>query len=127
MNWRDRIGADPDVLVGKAVIKGTRISVELVMDLLARGYSREDVLRQYPTLTAEDITACLGYAAELTRLERMLGRPARFMLRNLANENVPGPVSATLPEREHDGAWILDARCRRSHALARAQQQRLLW
>ncbi len=76
MNWRDRIGADPDVLVGKAVIKGTRISVELVMDLLARGYSHDDVLAQYPSLSVADITACLGYAAELTRLERMLGRPA---------------------------------------------------
>ncbi|MCA8950475.1 MAG: DUF433 domain-containing protein [Planctomycetes bacterium] len=76
MNWRDRIGADPNVLVGKAVITGTRIRVELVMDLLARGYTHEDVLQQYPLLSSDDILACLGYAAELTRLERMLGRSA---------------------------------------------------
>ena len=76
MNWRDRIVADPNVLVGKPVIKGTRISVELVMDLLARGYGHDDVLAQYPALGQQDIVACLAYAAELTRLERMLGRPA---------------------------------------------------
>jgi uncharacterized protein (DUF433 family) len=76
MNWRDRIVADPAVLVGKAVIKGTRISVELVMDLLARGYSQAQVLSQYPHLTPTDIQACLGYAAEVLRSERMFGLPA---------------------------------------------------
>ncbi len=76
MNWRERIIADPRILVGKAVIKGTRISVELVMDLLARGYSRDQVLQQYAHLTAEDVQACLGYAAEVLRSERMFGLPA---------------------------------------------------
>ncbi|MCU0866625.1 MAG: DUF433 domain-containing protein [Planctomycetes bacterium] len=76
MNWRERIVADPAVLVGKAVIKNTRISVELVMDLLARGYSPPQVLAQYPHLVADDIQACLGYAAEVLRSERMFGLPA---------------------------------------------------
>lgn len=77
MNWRDRIVADPKVLVGKPVIKGTRISVELVMELLARGYSTEDVLRQYEHLVAEDIQACLGYASEVLRGEKVYAIPGR--------------------------------------------------
>ena len=77
MNWRDRIVADPKVLVGKPVIKGTRISVELVMDLLARGYSTEDVLRQYEHLVGEDVQACQGYASEVLRGEKVYAIPGR--------------------------------------------------
>jgi uncharacterized protein (DUF433 family) len=76
MNWRDRIVADPKVLVGKAVIKGTRMSVELIMDLLARGYTRDQILQQYPALAGDDVQACLAYAAEVLRSERMFGLPA---------------------------------------------------
>ncbi len=71
MDWRDRIVADPDVLVGKPVIKGTRISVELVMDLLAGGYTPDQILQQYDHLTRDDIHACLAYAREVIRSERM--------------------------------------------------------
>lgn len=71
MDWRDRIVADPNVLVGKPVIKGTRISVELVMDLLAGGYTPEQVLQQYDHLTLDDIHACLAYAREVIHSERM--------------------------------------------------------
>ena len=76
MNWRERVVADPRVLVGKAVIKGTRISVELLMDLFARGYTRDQILQQYPQITADDVQACLGYAADVVRSERMFGLPA---------------------------------------------------
>jgi uncharacterized protein (DUF433 family) len=76
VNWRDRIEADPRVMVGKPVIKGTRISVELVLDLLSRGYADQQVLQQYDKLSAEDIRACLAYAAELMRAERMDSRRA---------------------------------------------------
>jgi uncharacterized protein (DUF433 family) len=71
MDWRSRIVADPNVLVGKPVIKGTRISVELVMDLLAAGYTADQIRRQYDHLTADDILACLAYAREVLRSERM--------------------------------------------------------
>lgn len=64
MEWRNRIVADPDVLVGKPVIKGTRISVDLVMDLLAAGYTPDQVRQQYDHLALEDIHACLAYARE---------------------------------------------------------------
>jgi len=71
MDWRTRIVADPDVLVGKPVIKGTRISVELVMDLLAAGYSTRQILDQYDHLTPDDLQACLAYAREVIRSERV--------------------------------------------------------
>jgi uncharacterized protein (DUF433 family) len=71
MDWRARIVADPAVLVGKPVIKGTRISVELVMDLLAAGYTSQQVIEQYDHLTPEDIQACLVYAKEVVQSERV--------------------------------------------------------
>ena len=71
MDWRSRIVADPDVLVGKPVIKGTRISVELVMDLLAAGYTTDQIIEQYDHLIREDIQACLAYAKEVLQTERV--------------------------------------------------------
>ena len=71
MNWQDRITVDPDVLVGKPIIKGTRISVEFVIDLLAQGWTAEQVLREYDHLSAEDVQACLAYASEVLKSERV--------------------------------------------------------
>ena len=71
MRWQDRITVDPGVLVGKPIIKGTRIAVELIIDLLARGYTQQQVLQQYPHITGEDIQACLAYANEVLRSERV--------------------------------------------------------
>jgi uncharacterized protein (DUF433 family) len=71
MDWRSRIVADPDVLVGKPVIKGTRIAVDLVMELLAAGYTPDQIRQQYDHLTLDDIHACLAYAREVIRSERM--------------------------------------------------------
>jgi uncharacterized protein (DUF433 family) len=71
MDWRTRIVANPDVLVGKPVINGTRISVELVLDLLTAGYTPAQVVEQYDHLTLEDVHACLAYAAEIIRSERV--------------------------------------------------------
>jgi uncharacterized protein (DUF433 family) len=71
MDWRSRIVADTNVLVGKPVIKGTRISVELVMELLAGGYTPEQIRQQYDQLSVDDIHACLAYAREVISSERM--------------------------------------------------------
>lgn len=71
MNWRERITVDPAILVGKPIIKGTRISVEFVIDLLSRGWTQDRILREYDHLTAEDIQACLAYASELLKAERV--------------------------------------------------------
>ncbi len=70
-DWRDRIVVDPAVLVGKPALKGTRIAVEFIVDLLARGYTREQIREQYDHVTDEDIRACLGYAAHVLRSERV--------------------------------------------------------
>ena len=71
MDWRSRIVANPDVLVGKPIIKGTRISVELVMDLLAAGYTTDQIIEKYDHLTRDDIRACLAYAKEVVQSERV--------------------------------------------------------
>ncbi len=63
MNWRERIELNPKVLVGKPVIKGTRISVELVLDMIAADVSESEILDNYPDLTHEDVRACVAYAA----------------------------------------------------------------
>jgi uncharacterized protein (DUF433 family) len=71
MNWQDRIIIDPDILVGKAVIKGTRLAVEFIIDLLAQGWSEDEILRNYPGLTKDDIRAYLSYASEILRAEKI--------------------------------------------------------
>ena len=71
MDWQDRISVDPKVLVGKPVVKGTRIAVELVIDLLAQGWTQEQILDSYPNLTGEDIRACLAYASQVLHAERV--------------------------------------------------------
>jgi uncharacterized protein (DUF433 family) len=75
MDWRERIALDPNILVGKPVIKGTRISVELVIDLLGRGYSTEQILEQYDHLTMQDIQACFAYAGEILKSEKVYAAP----------------------------------------------------
>jgi uncharacterized protein (DUF433 family) len=75
MDWHDRISVDPKVLVGKPVIKGTRIAVEFIMELLAEGWTHEQILRNYPHLTGEDIQAALHYVTEVLKLERIYPLP----------------------------------------------------
>ena len=71
MVWEERIVIDPRVLVGKPVIKGTRLAVEFIVDLLARGWTTEQVLLEYDHITKDDIQACLAYASEMLRSERV--------------------------------------------------------
>jgi uncharacterized protein (DUF433 family) len=67
----DRIIVDSRILTGKPVVRGSRISVELVVELLAAGWSHAQILASYPQLTEEDIRACLAYASELLREEQV--------------------------------------------------------
>lgn len=69
--WQDHIAIDPDVLVGKPVVKGTRIAVELIVDLLGRGYTVDQVLQQYDQLSRDDVQACLAYAAQVLQAEKI--------------------------------------------------------
>jgi len=71
MTLTDRIVVDPKILTGKPVVRGTRISVEFVVDLLATGWSHAQILTSYPHLSEEDIRACLAYATELLREEKV--------------------------------------------------------
>jgi uncharacterized protein (DUF433 family) len=69
MCWRDRIERKPGVLVGKPVIKGTRISVELVLDCLADGWTMDELIDGYPHITRDDVLACLRYASDVIQAE----------------------------------------------------------
>lgn len=67
-----RIACDPAVMLGKPVIRGTRITVELILERLAGGASIDDILVSYPHLTREGVQEAVRYAAEAMRLERVL-------------------------------------------------------
>lgn len=64
MDWQGRIVKVPGVMGGRPVIKGTRITVELILEFQSDGWSEADILKNYPRLTAEDIAASRSYAAE---------------------------------------------------------------
>ena len=69
MPLSERIVVDPGILAGKPVIHGTRLAVELILELLAAGQSENDVLTNYPGLTREDILACLSYIIDALRAD----------------------------------------------------------
>lgn len=68
------ISSDPKVMMGKPVIAGTRITVELVLEKLAAGETIEQILSEHPRLTAEGIRAAIAFAAEALRADALLGR-----------------------------------------------------
>jgi uncharacterized protein (DUF433 family) len=72
MEWRDRITSDPAVLVGKPVIRGTRISVELILGWLANGWTYEQILEAYPHITRDDILAALAFTEQMLRDEQYI-------------------------------------------------------
>ena len=74
-DWRSRIAVSPKVLAGKPVIKGTRIAVEFILELLANGWTVEDILKNYPQLKREDVLAALKYATEVLKEERIYPLP----------------------------------------------------
>ena len=69
MNWRDYIVSDPEILVGKPALKGTRLSVDLILDRLADGWTTEDLFEAYPRLTPEALQAGFAFAAEVLKDE----------------------------------------------------------
>ena len=76
MPWRERVVADPAVLGGKPIVRGTRLAVDFLLDLLAAGWSEATLLEQYPQLTPEDVRACLAFAADSVREEKAYLLPA---------------------------------------------------
>jgi len=75
MTWRERISVDPAICHGRACIKGTRIMASVVLDNLAAGIPVDELLASYPSMTADDVQAALGYAADLAR-ERTIELPS---------------------------------------------------
>jgi uncharacterized protein (DUF433 family) len=71
MEWHDRIVINPKVLVGKPVIKGTRLAVEFILERLAERWTHEQILKSYPQLEEEDIWAVLSYATETIKQEKV--------------------------------------------------------
>jgi uncharacterized protein (DUF433 family) len=71
MSDTTRIALDPAILAGKPVIRGTRLSVDFIIGLMADGWSEPDILRNYPGISHDDISACLGYARDLLRSEKV--------------------------------------------------------
>jgi len=70
MNWNQHITADPAVLVGKPVIRGTRLAVEFILGLIAQGWPEQEITRNYH-LTAEQVRACVAYAQERLKEEKV--------------------------------------------------------
>ncbi len=68
-SWRERVAIDPEVCHGKACIRGTRIMVSVVLDNLAAGVRRDEILTSYPSLQPADLDAALGFDARSVRLD----------------------------------------------------------
>ena len=67
MSWQERITVNQEVLVGKPVIRGTRLAAEFIVGLLADGWTEVVIIDDYPDVTSEDIRACLAYAIATLR------------------------------------------------------------
>jgi uncharacterized protein (DUF433 family) len=75
MDWRERIEVNPKVLTGKPVLKGARLAVEFILELLAECWTHEQILHSYPQLKEDDIWAVLSYVAETIKQERVYPVP----------------------------------------------------
>jgi uncharacterized protein (DUF433 family) len=78
INYHDRIIVDPKIMVGKPVIKGTRIPVEIVLERLAQDLDLKTLFEDYPRLTEADVKACLAYAEALVEGEDIYPQPANL-------------------------------------------------
>jgi len=72
MDWRERIVTDPDILMGKLTVKGTRLSVELILRWLGQGWTADMLLENCPALRRDDVLAALALAADMLRDERCI-------------------------------------------------------
>ena len=71
-NYKDKIESNPDIMLGKPVIKGTRITVKLILKRLSEGASMDEILEGYPNITKDDILACLSYSADVIGEEELI-------------------------------------------------------
>ena len=80
MDWHDYIASNPKVLGGKPAVSGTRLAVDFILRLFAAGWSREQVLDSYPSLTPESLQAVFAFVAEVLGEEAMYAMPAKLAL-----------------------------------------------
>jgi uncharacterized protein (DUF433 family) len=71
MNWQQHIEINSAIMMGKPVIKGTRVTVENIVEELASGYSFEEIIKAHPRVTKEDIQAALHYVAQVIKNEKI--------------------------------------------------------
>ncbi len=76
IDWRKFIHSDPEILLGKPVVKGTRLSVEFILGLFSEGWSEQQILENYPTLTKKSLRAVFAFATECMREESLYAIPA---------------------------------------------------
>ncbi|MEP7169678.1 MAG: DUF433 domain-containing protein [Bacteroidota bacterium] len=77
MDWQERIHTDPEILVGKPVIKGTRLAVEFLIERLASGWTEQQLLENYPGLTHEDIHAVFAYVYDCMQDGLLIAKPRK--------------------------------------------------
>jgi uncharacterized protein (DUF433 family) len=75
VDWRDFIHSDPAILVGKPVVRGTRLSIDFILRLFGNGWTLQEVLENYPRLTAEAVQAVFAYAGECLSEEALFDMP----------------------------------------------------
>ena len=75
MDWHQYIHSDSDILSGKPVVKGTRLAVEFILQLLAAGWTEQQILASYPTLTPQSLRAVFAFAADCLREEAFYNLP----------------------------------------------------
>ena len=76
IDWRKFIHSDPDVLLGKPTVKGTRLSVEFILELFTEGWTEQQVIENYPTLTKESLRAVFAFATDCMREELLYAIPS---------------------------------------------------
>ena len=75
VDWRKHIHSDPSILLGKPVVRGSRLSVEFILGLFAEGWTGEQILENYPTLSSESLRAVFVFATECMREESVYAMP----------------------------------------------------
>lgn len=75
MNWKEYIISDSDILIGKPIIKGTRLSVDFILDLLSNGWTDDQILQNYKSLTRASLQAIYSFALDCMRDEKVYDIP----------------------------------------------------
>ena len=76
IDWREFVHSDPEILIGKPVVRGTRLSIEFILGLFAEGWSEKQVLDNYPILNKEKLQAVFAFATDCLREEALYSIPA---------------------------------------------------